>query len=220
MTAIDLIFCAARQTRQADIALEAGFLYGSQLPSIVHRPLYFADQNWKNPQRDKYMQDLARYRPHMATVKDLEHPEQREEVLDWAAEAAQFVNVVIIIPKVSLIHTLPKRIGNAEVRLGYSVPTKYGGTDLMVSEFMGWPVHLLGGSPGRQRHLATYMDVRSVDGNMAMAMANRFCAFWERGKLPFSNVWTKLDQSIPDRPRAAFRISCKNIMYYWQQEHG
>jgi hypothetical protein len=51
------------------------------------------------------------------------------------------------------------------------VPTKYGGTDLFLSEFDGWPVHLLGGSPNRQLNLAYYLEVVSADGNAATRAA-------------------------------------------------
>lgn len=49
-------------------------------------------------------------------------------------------------------------------RLGYSVPTRYGGTPISPEHFIG-DVHLLGGRPDVQRRLADVMDVQSLDGN-------------------------------------------------------
>jgi hypothetical protein len=166
---MELIYCADGNRRFAQIAIDHGYLYGAQLPKTVYFPPFFADQCWKKPNRAAYMAALAQHRPHMASVLDLERADQLDEVLSWAEEAAQYVQCVMLIPKVfGIIPRLPRRIGGADVRLGYSVPTKFGGTELPVWEFAGWPVHLLGGSPNAQMELAHYMAVESADGNMAM----------------------------------------------------
>lgn len=210
---MELIYCAGYNRRFAQIAIDCGFLYGAQLPSTVYHSLHMADQNWKKPNRVAYMAALATRRPQIATVLDLERDDQLGEVLSWAAEAAQYVQTVMIIPKVfGIIPRLPRRIGGADVRLGYSVPTKFGGTDVPVWEFTGWPVHLLGGSPQAQMQLTHYMDVVSADGNAAMKAATRFCQFWTR------DGWRDIDAtgySGGDKPYEAFRRSCENIMEAW-----
>ena len=43
------------------------------------------------------------------------------------------------------IARVPEQIGGKAVRLGYSVPTKFGGTEVPLWEFGQRPVHLLGG---------------------------------------------------------------------------
>lgn len=220
MQNIVLIFCAGKNAKFAKIAIDAGFCYGAQLPCTTYAPVYFADQNWKNPNRAAYMAALNEYRPHMASVIDWETPEQLTDVLSWAKSAAQFVDVVMIIPKVSGgIPCLPRSIDGKEVRLGYSVPTGHGGTMLHLAEFVGWPVHLLGGSPGAQMRLAQYLDVKSADGNMAMKMANRGL-FWKSGKSMYSNAWVSLKETDGQRWNGdgnyeAFRRSCQNIMQAW-----
>lgn len=207
---MELIYCAGYNRRFAQIAIDHGFLYGAQLPSTVYHPLHFADQDWKKPNRAAYMRALEKHRPHMATVLDLEQDDQLGEVLSWAEEAAQWVRVVMIIPKVfGIIPRLPPRIGGADVRLGYSVPTRFGGTELPVWEFTGWPVHLLGGSPNAQMELAHYMDVVSADGNMAMKAAARFCNYWT------PDGWRGTG-AMQDAPYEAFRRSCENIMLAWK----
>lgn len=212
---MDVVYCADGNRRFAQIAIDHGYLYGSQLPKTVYFPPWFADQNWKNPDRAAYMTALAQHHPHMASVLDLEREEQLDEVLSWAEEAAQYVKVVMIIPKVfGIIPSMPRRIGTADVRLGYSVPTKFGGTMVPAWEFYGWPVHLLGGQPQIQMQLAHYMDVRSVDGNYAGLMARKFGEFWT------SNGWRDLTSAgYMERQNAmyeAFRRSCENIMRAWQ----
>lgn len=172
------------------------------------------------------MAALAEHRPRMASVLDWERDEQLPEILAWAEEAAQFVDVVMLIPKVhGGIARLPRRIGGAEVRLGYSVPTKHGGTEVTAFEFIGWPVHLLGGSPGAQMRLAsTALDVFSVDGNMMQKLASSRCLFWRPGKRPYANGWISTMEADGEKWNGggsnanyeAFRRSCNNIMSAWR----
>lgn len=224
MKAPTLIFCGGGNKNFADIAIKHGFEYGSRLPDgkVYVEPLYFADQNWKNPDRKSYMAALEKYKPYMASVLDWERPEQLGEVLSWAAEAAQFVRIVMIIPKVfGGVPYIPSQFGKAYTRLGYSVPTTHGGTQLHIAEFCNRPVHLLGGSPGAQMLLSRYMDVKSVDGNMHMKMANRGL-YWKPGKRTFSNAWVSLKETdghrwTGDGNYEAFRRSCLNISLAWKR---
>lgn len=214
--AIELVYCADGNRRFAEIAIEAGFRYGARLPArgLPFAP-WFADQDWKKPDRRRYMAELAKHRPHMATVLDLEREEQLDEVIDWAEEAAQYITVVLIIPKAyGVITQLPERIGNAAIRLAYSVPTQYGGTDVPLWEFGDHPVHLLGGSPHAGMKLAHYLNVQSADSNYHQLMASRYCEFWQAGK------WHELHDHEPHRDTdaiyAAFERSCHNIMAAWR----
>lgn len=213
----ELIYCAAGNPRFARIAIEAGMRYGAQVPNTVYYPPYFCDQNWKRPNRERYMAALAQHRPHLASVLDWERLEQLPEVLAWAEEAAQYVEVVMLIPKVQGgVECLPRVIGGKPVRLGYSVPTSFGGTALGLWEFGGWPVHLLGGSPQAQMQTARYLDVRSADGNAAQKAAVNWNMVWKEGK------WLRLDDAIgrveKDAPYAAFELSCQNILAAWKKQ--
>jgi hypothetical protein len=229
----ELIYCSDGNKRFASIAIEAGFRYGAQVPNTVYFQPYFCDQNWRKPNREKYMAALGEYKPHLATVLDWEQSEQLSEVLDWAEEATQHIQeAVIIIPKViGSIHLLPRRINGKQVRLGYSVPTKFAGTQVPVWEFEGWPVHLLGGSPKAQYRLTHYMDVYSVDGNYAQKMATRYNQFFVHGSARYASNrwWPTLREAndgnlwgdgtpTADAPYEAFKRSCANIMAMWQQQ--
>lgn len=210
-----LIYCADGNAEFARIAVETGFRYGAQLPPRgLPFPPYFADQNWKTPNRERYIAELAKHRPFMASVLDWEQSEQLSEVLGWAEDAAQFVEVVMIIPKViGGVSKLPRTIGGKSVRLGYSIPTKFGGTPVPLAEFVGWPVHLLGGSPKKQRRLSGFLNVVSVDGNYAQKMAVRYNEFWNgREWCELSNYGGKVEN---DAPYEAFRRSCQGIMEMW-----
>lgn len=233
MTVPVLIYCAGGNKRFYEIATVAGFEYGARLPDTVYGRLYFADQDFHDPNRETYMAALARHRPVMASVLDLEREEQLDDVLDWAEEAAQYIEHVMLIPKApGIINKLPRHINGAGVILGYSVPTQYGGTDVPIWEFAGWPIHLLGGSPHKQMELWRYFtviaQVVSVDGNYINKMATRYCQFWTPGDAQYANNrwWPMLKEADgklwgdgskkTDAPYEAFRRSCENIMKAWK----
>ena len=238
MAAPTLIYCADGNARLAEIAIAAGFRYGAQLPNTVYYPVWFADQNWRKPDREAYMAALAEHRPAMATVLDWERPEQLDEVLAWAEDAARFVNQVLIIPKViGGIVRIPRQIGGKPVVLAYSVPTRFAGTQVPAWEFAGWPIHLLGGSPQAQMHLWATLtpiaEVVSVDGNYANKMATKYCQFWVAGTARYASnrYWPTLreandgeqwgsGQPDADAPYEAFRRSCANITAAWQRLAG
>lgn len=222
MGALALIYCSDGNAAFRQIATECGWLNGARLPGTVHGgALYFADQEWKEPDRKKYMAALARHCPHMATVLDWEREEQWPEVWEWAQEAAQWVRQVVIIPKVSgCLDQIPESVGGAAVVLGYSVPTSYGASPVPLWEFARRPVHLLGGSPHRQMELTGYLNVVSVDGSMTQQQS-RAGRFWrrERGS---KGHWIQLSEiGVTLRNNAhheAFRRSCINIRATWEQK--
>lgn len=219
-----LIFCADGNTRHAQIAHASGWLYGARLPprGIADLPLAFADQDWRKPNRERYMAELAKRRPGLATVLDLEREEQLSEVLSWAEEAAQHISeAVLLIPKVSgIIPLLPRRIGGKDVWLAYSVPTKYGGSPIPLWEFAGWPIHLLGGSPQAQRDVWRYLrgiaDVRSLDGNMAKKHGVGRCLYWTQQTTAHGH-WQPINHAVEtDAPDECLRRSLANIRDAWE----
>lgn len=224
-----LVYCQAGNRRMAEIALQVGFAYGARLPDTTYWPLVFVDNDYRRPNRQAYMAALARERPEMATVLDWQRDEQLAEVLSWAEEAAQFAQRIIVIPKVQGgIPRIPRQIGGRDVVLGYSVPTRYGGTEVPAWEWAGWPIHLLGGSPHAQMrcylHLAAVAEVVSADGNMAQKMATRWCQFWVPGVARYASNrwWPTLVEADGvrwpvDAPYESFRRSCVNIMAAWRR---
>lgn len=220
------IFCAAGNKYYAEIAIRYGFRYGARLitpRTKVYFPPYFTDQKWDDPNRAAYMAALAKHRPAIASVLDLEREEQFDEVLSWAEEAAQYVSeAVIIIPKYNgAAALLPREIKGTSVRLGYSVPTGHGATYVPVEEFAGWPVHLLGGNPDTQYELASCFDTVSVDCNMHMDHAGRNCFFSNTKTRARNRDWPMLKESVfgyvkEETNRLAFTLSCMNIQAMWQ----
>ena len=226
----ELIYCSDGNKRFAQIAIEAGFTYGAQLPKTVYFDPEFVDQDYKNPDLEKYSTAVARYKPRMATVLDWQRWEQLPIVLMWAETIAAFIETIIIIPKVmgGIAH-LPNKVGNKPVRLGFSTPTSFGATAVPMKEFGDWPVHLLGGSPVMQRKLSKYLNVASLDGNYHLLMATRYNQFfypdgsarWAKNRfwptLKEANSGKKWGDGDPkaDAPYEAFRRSCTAIIDMW-----
>ena len=100
----------------------------------------------------------------MTVARDVTDASLLDDVLHEASVLNQFARRVIVVPKDPTLVSR-KRLGVPDLfRLGYSVPTRYGGTTISPEHFTG-DVHLLGGRPDVQRQLARRMKVRSLDGN-------------------------------------------------------
>ena len=220
-TNVDLIYCSNGNDNLMTIALVNGFKYGLRLPQkkTMSLPLYFSDQDWKAPDREIYVEMVKKYRPKLATVLDLERRNQFQEVMEWAEEISSYVEVIIIIPKCTgVINKLPRQINGTPIRLGYSVPTTYGGTTLAPHLFEEWDVHLLGGAPEKQIQYIHQMRVVSMDCNYHSMKANKFGEYWS-GKNGTRRWWWKLEgcNSPYERSLKAFHISCQNIYKYWNK---
>lgn len=227
----EIIYCANGNRERAEIAQKYKFRLGAQLPGTIYkgvhydddRPLHFADQNWEKPRYIRYIKALRKYRPYMASVLDIEEWRRLDEYLMRAEEISHYCQVVMLIPKVNgIIAELPRKINGKEIRLGYSVPTPFGGTTVPTEEFKGWPVHLLGSTCIKQKKLCGEMDVVSVDGNAHNGHANRGRFFVIEPFISAINKhWPTLREFYGDKydgngPLHAFELSCKNIMEFWQ----
>lgn len=231
---IDLIVCTGGNRKYWEVVKAAGLRNGAQLPDTVYGDVFFADQNYHRPNKKAYMSALEKHRPNIATVLDWERIGQLNEVLDWAEQAAQMVqDIVVIIPKVlGGIDKVPENVGGKPVRLGYSVETSHGATPVPVEAFTGWKhgVHLLGGNPLRQLELARIpgLDVRSVDCNQIMLKANRWAQFldfkgFQHGMFSDGHLTTRWKQlkhyglgGVKNAPSEALKRSCESLVYCWQ----
>lgn len=241
---VELYYCADGNRRFAEIAIAHGFKYGAQLPKTVYFAPEFADQDFKRPRYVGYIQALRKYRPYLASVLDIMEWRRLDEYMMRAEEISQYCTEVMLIPKLpGIIRELPREINGKRVRLGYSVPTGFGKTDVPIDEFKDWPVHLLGGSPLKQLELAGQMNVVSCDGNYAQLMSG-YCQFFvpegipsypaESGAdiKPKNRFWPTLREANggenwkdengneKDANYEAFRRSCEAIMRMWQEVSG
>jgi hypothetical protein len=126
--------------------------------------LGFLDIDWKNYSFERHLAAAKIRRPFLTIARDVEFIEDLQQILDEAAQIAEFSSHVAIVPKdIKLADRLQSDIPENFV-LGYSVPTKYGGTVIPPHCFTR-PTHLLGGRPDVQRRLAEAMPVVSFDCN-------------------------------------------------------
>jgi hypothetical protein len=217
----ELIYCADGNRQFAGIAVDIGWRYGARLPATVYESVWFADQNWKEPDLARYARAIEEHRPQMATVLDWEHEEQLPKVLTWAEAIAPFVAEIVVIPKIpGRVGDVPEVIGGKPVVLGFSVPTSYGGTTCWVGEFERRPIHLLGGSPQAQMEYARYLNVVSLDGNMTAQQARKGRT-WRREKGTKGHWWqlSELgDARTEGTPAECFRRSLIEVKAVWQSK--
>lgn len=209
-----LIYCARPNRKYAEIAVKHGFFYGATLPAKIYHPPYMADQNWRDPNKEAYMNALDEHRPTIATVLDWERPEQFNTVMDWAEEASQYCENIIVIPKIAnLINKIPKQINGKEIILGYSANTCYAGTPTPLWQFAGYPIHILGGSPRIQQQVYLYLSVNSTvvstDSNCINKAAS-YGKYW-KGK------WKHSRDRKKDMIYRVFETSCINIIREWKE---
>lgn len=124
----------------------------------------FLDIDWKRYCFETHLAAAKLTRPYVTVARDIECASKLDSILIEAAQLQTFSKNVIIVPKDRAIEDRLDTLIPPEFMLGYSVPTKYGGTAIPAEAFTR-PVHLLGGRPDVQRKLAELMPVASFDCN-------------------------------------------------------
>jgi hypothetical protein len=102
--------------------------------------------------------------PLLTVARDLVSISDLSSVLREADQLQKYAKYVVLVPKDLAFCGRMSSLLPYHYLLGYSVPTRYGGTLLHPHEF-DRPVHLLGGRPDKQRALAQQLPVVSVDCN-------------------------------------------------------
>jgi hypothetical protein len=124
----------------------------------------FLDVNWKDYSYRRHLEAAKSTRPFMTVARDIDDHGNLSRTLDQALELKLYCQKVVIVPKDPFLADKLDSLIPRDLMLGYSVPTRYGGTALPPEVFKR-PVHLLGGRPDVQRSLANVMPVVSVDCN-------------------------------------------------------
>jgi hypothetical protein len=228
-----LIFCLGGNKKYPKIARSFGWWMGARLPTTLYPeyfPLAFTDQNWlkykqaklvskekANLVRHKYMKALEQHKPYMASVIDWEEKDEFFEVLDWAEEAAFYVQKsVMIIPKVpNFVDMIPDKILNMPVVLGYSIPTRHGGTSCSIEEFNYRNVHFLGSSPQKQINTYNLFQKKSPNANIVSADSNSMQIAARFGNFFNGYTWEYGGRSMDIN--TAIGLSFKNYMDYWEK---
>lgn len=158
----------AHSRRVLGIASRHGWLPAARYTNLrdVRRfdQIGFIDVDWKEYSFSRHLEAVRMTKPIMTVAKDIENPRDWEKTMDQALELQIHCLYVVIVPKHPFLAERLDRDIPQRFLLGYSVPTKYGGTAISPKAFCR-PVHLLGGRPEIQRRLAESMKVISLDCN-------------------------------------------------------
>ncbi|MEP6574168.1 MAG: DUF6610 family protein [Gemmatimonadota bacterium] len=166
--AVPVLKFVAHSRRVLALAERFGWLPGARYTNLrdvktVPR-LGFLDINWKRYDFRKHLAAARATQPYVTVAEDIVRYDQVDRILDQARELSLWCGHVIVVPKSPRVGREINALIPEEFLLGYSVPTRYGGTRIPVSSFTR-PVHLLGGRPDTQRRLAGQMPVVSMDCN-------------------------------------------------------
>ncbi len=154
--------------RVQELARRKGWLPGARYTNLrdVKRigDLGFLDIDWQSYSFRRHLEAAKATRPFLTVARDVVDKRKLSQTLEEAEELLQYAHHVVIVPKdTRLASDLEARIP-AKFILGFSVPTKYGGTRIPPEAFKR-PVHLLGGRPDVQRRFAKSLKVFSIDCN-------------------------------------------------------
>jgi len=168
MARFSVIRFVCHSRKVLSIASQYGWLPGARYTNLRdvrrRRKIGFVDICWQNYDYDRHLYVVQEMRPLMTVARDVEDAVNLDEVILQAEALARHVKHVVIVPKdPALAPHLDKCIPKSFL-LGYSVPTRYGGTPIPPECFQR-PVHLLGGRPDVQRELGEKMPVFSLDIN-------------------------------------------------------
>jgi uncharacterized protein DUF6610 len=151
-----------------EVAVEYGWLPGARYTNLrdVRRfpRLGFLDIDWKRYDFARHLEITTLTKPLMTVARDIEDRRELRRTLDQAYRLREAARHVVVVPKDPLLESKLDESIPGDFLLGFSVPTRYGGTKLSPAAFKR-PVHLLGGRPDVQRRLAQLMPVFSLDTN-------------------------------------------------------
>lgn len=160
----------AHSQKVLNISARHGWLPGAKytnlrnIRGIDFENFGFIDIDWKNYNFEKHLTAVKEKKPFLTIARDVEDISELNIILKQAEILKRYSLHVAIVPKDVRMNKKLGQLIPKEFILGYSVPTKYGGTKVSIDSF-DRKVHLLGGRPDTQRQLANNMDVFSLDCN-------------------------------------------------------
>ena len=150
------------------IAMRAGWKPGARYTNLrdcrhVGGP-EFLDIDFRSYDFRTHLEVTSIVRPKLTIARDVFEMASLHSTIDQGYQLLEFSEKVAIVPKdVQLASSLEASIPKDFI-FGYSVPTRYGGTDIPMSCFRR-EVHLLGGRPDTQYQLSKSLNVVSLDCN-------------------------------------------------------
>lgn len=150
------------------IAVRYGWFPGARYTNLRdirgYDRLGFLDIDWKNYSFKRHLEAAKSTRPMMTVAEDITKIHSIERIIDQAFELQQYCDRVVVVPKNQNLMSIMNDVIPQLFVLGYSVPTRYGSTNIPLRYFRR-PIHLLGGRPDNQRRLAEIAPVISLDCN-------------------------------------------------------
>lgn len=213
---LDLIFCLSHCKPVCCYATQLGFLYGvrsDDTRTCGNCKVDFVDIDFKRPNVDRHIEVVKQFKPKYAVVLDIMQMSDVDIAVKTACDFADLGVRPIVVPKVNCLSSIPH-----EFILGYSIPTRYGGTDLDLELFTGRKIHLLGGSPKRQAMYYNFFgslgcSVVSADSNTINKAARKGTLWKDR----FDSEWAAGTYSkYEDYYHRTLCESLKNVWAYWQ----
>jgi hypothetical protein len=206
------------------MAVSHGWWYGARSDDTIYplAPLALLDVDWKRPDWERHLEQAATYLPGLAVVPDVMGLGEIDRALAQAEALSRYCENAVIVPKdYGIIARLPAEVCGKALVLGYSIPTTYGGSPVPLWEFGRRPVHLLGGNPRRQLELFGYLNVKSLDGNLAWRLARRGVVMTARGIAgPTLKACDGRRWPARDMPLEALRRSLVNLRSFWDRHLG
>ncbi len=167
---MEILKFVAHSKKAIGIAKEQGWLPAARytnmrdVKTFDFRGIGFLDIDWKNYNFEKHLKIAEKYQPRLTMARDIECIFQLDSILKEAESLSKFSTQIAVVPKDPKLNGRLTELIPKEFILGYSVPTRYGGTEVTIESF-DRPIHLLGGRPDTQRALANDLIVYSMDCN-------------------------------------------------------
>jgi hypothetical protein len=163
------IKCINYSKQVSKYAVNQGWLPGARYTNLrdikEFDEIGLIDIDWKNYDFKAHLEAVKLVKPLLTVARDIEDITELDDIIEQAQLLNKYAKYVIVVPKdIKMIGHIDELIPKQFI-LGYSVPTRYGGTKIPITEFKNRPVHLLGGRPNVQLKLAKQLDVFSMDCN-------------------------------------------------------
>jgi hypothetical protein len=134
------------------IALRHGWKPGARytnLRDVRHlSALGFLDIDWQNYSFDRHLDAARSFKPLMTVARDVMDRNELDTILHEASLLAKHSEHVVVVPKDLRLRNTIEKVIPPEFVLGYSVPTRYGATQIALQSFKG-RVHFAWWPPGR-----------------------------------------------------------------------
>ena len=130
-----LIACQSNYVR--NICKKYGWFTGARYTNICDirqfNDIGMIDIDWKNYDYDKHIWAFEKTRPRITIARDVEDVDELDAIINQSERLSAYASRVCIVPKDLRLMGVMETVIPAKFLYGYSVPTKYGGTQIPTS---------------------------------------------------------------------------------------